>query len=545
MTSNSFNSRLQPITLSAATTGSGGQTVISLSYCFNQVANACTGSPSSVINNGTLVKITNNRDNNRSQNFTYDALNRVATAYTDGTNWGDTYTVDAWGNLSNKTPMQGKVTGENLQQAAAVNNRFLGMSYDASGNLLADATSNYTYDAENRIKTAAGVTYTYDGNGERVAKSTGVLYWGGTGKDALDESDAAGNLTNEFIFFNGKRVARRVVATGAVYYYFADHLGSSNVITDASGARQAESDFYPYGGEVVVQADATANHYKFTGKERDTETGVDYFFARYYSSALGRFLTPDWSATPAPVPYANLGDPQSLSLYSYVGNNPITGTDPDGHFRQAMFDSPYGNEYSDSPGPAYDPVKEGNDTTAHTAARDWAQNLEQLQAEAHAAWGAISQGILNGVTTNNSGMKMASDFSAGAGDTLSTPAFMQLPFLPNPIGSGMTAYARRYIFHSDSVVNTKSTSYSAGKWTARAIQAAAWGKSGALGPRGRIFGTRLGGNNPWLNRWDALRIGWTFRQSTSSYFFRIGGDIIGAIKSDPHIWLWPASMWFK
>ena len=88
---------------------------------------------------------------------------------------------------------------------------------------------------------------------------------------------------------------------------------------------------YLYGGEVVIQADATANHYKFTGKERDPETGVDYFFARYYSSALGRFLTPDWSATPVPVPYASLVDPQSLNLYSYVQNNPITGTDPDGH----------------------------------------------------------------------------------------------------------------------------------------------------------------------------------------------------------------------
>ena len=217
--------------------------------------------------------------------------------------------------------MQTKLTGENLQQAADVHNRFLGFSYDpsGSGNLLADATSTYTYDAENRIQKAAGMGYVYDGNGERVRKcvldgngnctATGTLYWGGSSKDALDESDGAGNLTNEYVFFNGKRVARRVVATGAVFYYFADHLGSSNVITDAGGVRQAESDFYPYGGEVVILADATANHYKFTGKERDPGTGVDYFSARYYSSALGRFLTPDWSATPVAVPYASLGDP--------------------------------------------------------------------------------------------------------------------------------------------------------------------------------------------------------------------------------------------
>ena len=125
------------------------------------------------------------RDPNRSQNFTYDAMNRIKSAWTDGTNWGSDYTIDAWGNLTNKNQMQSKTSGEgSLNQGADVTNRFLGMSYDASGNLLFDG-NNYTYDAENRIKTAAGVTYTYDGNGERVAKSTGTLYWGGSSKDAL------------------------------------------------------------------------------------------------------------------------------------------------------------------------------------------------------------------------------------------------------------------------------------------------------------------------------------------------------------------------
>ncbi len=58
----------------------------------------------------------------------------------------------------------------------------------------------------------------------------------------------------------------------------------------------------------------------------------DYFGARYYESLNGRFLTPDWSAKVEPVPYAKLDNPQSLNLYSYVGNNPLTGVDPDGHF---------------------------------------------------------------------------------------------------------------------------------------------------------------------------------------------------------------------
>jgi RHS repeat-associated protein len=68
-----------------------------------------------------------------------------------------------------------------------------------------------------------------------------------------------------------------------------------------------------------------------TGKERDAETGLDYFGARYFSSAQGRFTSPDWSATPQPVPYADLTDPQTLNLYSYVRNNPLSKADTDGH----------------------------------------------------------------------------------------------------------------------------------------------------------------------------------------------------------------------
>jgi RHS repeat-associated protein len=68
-----------------------------------------------------------------------------------------------------------------------------------------------------------------------------------------------------------------------------------------------------------------------TGKERDSESGLDEFGARYYASPLGRFMTPDWATTPIDVPYADFGNPQSLNLYSYVKNNPTTTRDPDGH----------------------------------------------------------------------------------------------------------------------------------------------------------------------------------------------------------------------
>ena len=68
-----------------------------------------------------------------------------------------------------------------------------------------------------------------------------------------------------------------------------------------------------------------------TGKERDAESGNDYFGARYYSSSMGRFLSPDWSAKMMPVPYARMDNPQTLNLYAYLRNNPLAGVDADGH----------------------------------------------------------------------------------------------------------------------------------------------------------------------------------------------------------------------
>jgi RHS repeat-associated protein len=74
------------------------------------------------------------------------------------------------------------------------------------------------------------------------------------------------------------------------------------------------------------------NQLHFTGKERDSESGNDYFGARYYNSNIaGRWLTPDWSSKVEPVPYAKLDNPQTLNLYAYVGNNPLSLAGADGH----------------------------------------------------------------------------------------------------------------------------------------------------------------------------------------------------------------------
>ena len=139
-------------------------------------------------------------------------------------------------------------------------------------------------------------------------------------------------MQKEYIFFNGKRVARRDLSDGSVKYYFSDHLGSSSVITNATGTMPPleESDYYPYGGELSL-TNNDPNAYKFTGKERDAESGLDEFGARYYTSSLGRFMIPDWAASPTTVPYAHFGNPQSLNLYGYVVNNPLSLRDDDGH----------------------------------------------------------------------------------------------------------------------------------------------------------------------------------------------------------------------
>jgi RHS repeat-associated protein len=70
---------------------------------------------------------------------------------------------------------------------------------------------------------------------------------------------------------------------------------------------------------------------RYTGKERDTESGLDYMGGRYYGSTMGRFMSPDWSVNPISIPFARLDNPQTLNLYGYVGNNPLRYFDPYGH----------------------------------------------------------------------------------------------------------------------------------------------------------------------------------------------------------------------
>lgn len=189
---------------------------------------------------------------------------------------------------------------------------------------------SYTYDAENRIsEVGSSLTYSYDGDGKRVHKSGGLMYWYGTGSSPLLETSSTGSLTYEYIFFNGQRIARRD-SSNNVYYYYSDHLGSARVVINSPGTSAETCFYYPYGVEMSGPCFPTSgNTYKFTGKERDgtqtSETGLDDFGARHYASYFGRFMTPD--------PFnagADLINPQSWNMYSYALNNPLKNIDPTG-----------------------------------------------------------------------------------------------------------------------------------------------------------------------------------------------------------------------
>jgi RHS repeat-associated protein len=385
--SNAYNDRLQPILLSAST--SSGPV---FSECFDfhlsiaiTLPSQCALTAYTTGDNGNVYTVANERTASRTQTFTYDSLNRIATGQSNGTQWGESYNIDAWGNLQAINPISGQTNHEGLSQTALQNNQLTGFTYDTAGNMTVNGSSGYFYDAENRLIATAGTSYIYDGDGNRVEKctegttpgtcasgATGTMYWRGTSPDPQAETDLSGNVLENYIFLNGRRIARRDAGTAAVHFYFSDQVGSHGVVVNASGATcEQDIDYYPFGGQENDYCPNVAQHYKFTGKERDAESGLDNFGARYDSSALGRFMTPDWSAKPVTVPYAKFGDPQSLNLYSYVENGPVNRIDPDGHL------------WAD-PGKPGSPGCVNNDTSSCSfggdQARQYAETVEDTQA---------------------------------------------------------------------------------------------------------------------------------------------------------------------
>ena len=281
----SYNSRFQPLEFKASSTAGNA---MDITYSFID--------PVSQKNDGVVYSITNNLNSSRSQSFGYDSLNRITSAGTAATTgqycWGYQFPYDAWGNLlaqSAWTPNYNGCTETVMGNVTADGgNHISAFAYDASGNATGDGTYTYTWNGESQLKSGGGVNYAYDGDGNRVSKSNGKLYWYGAGDDILAETDGSGNTLNEYVFFGGKRIAM-LPAGGSPNFYVEDFLGSSRTVVQSNGVPCYDADFAPYGGERAY-TNTCAPNYKFEGKERDAETQNDDFDARYYSWRYGGFF---------------------------------------------------------------------------------------------------------------------------------------------------------------------------------------------------------------------------------------------------------------
>ncbi|MGD0048115.1 MAG: RHS repeat-associated core domain-containing protein [Bryobacteraceae bacterium] len=346
-----FNSLLQPTQLTATL---GSTALMTLGWSYNSGAD-----------NGNVAGHTIQRTSGLAtevyQNYNYtDPANRLnsaseATSPSGPAVWSQTYNYDAFGNRavtpSSYMPNAGFTpTGAVTAVYPNSNNRLVrgaGDTYDGAGNQMAWATapasqsgSWFSYDGENRLLTAnvangVGVaSFVYDGEGRRVQKTSGS---GATSVTTTYVHDAKGDLAAEYS-------TAAPVVTGT-QYLTADLLGSTRLITDNSGTQTNWRcfDYLPFGEEIPAGENGRSGCYetmnspaqyptsadvvnqKFTGKERDAETGLDYFGERYFSSAQGRWTSPD-----APFADQQAEDPQSWNMYGYVRNNPLKNTDPDG-----------------------------------------------------------------------------------------------------------------------------------------------------------------------------------------------------------------------
>ena len=301
-------------------------------------------------NNGNVLsqRIRVGTSLNQNQVYTYDALNRLKTAGEtgSGTAWSQTCTYDRYGNRrvtagashgSNQA-----LTPQSTADIATATNRLAGLkgvnavAYDAAGNLTADWAANaFKYDGDNRLVafdasfgTDSDTAYSYDGEGRRVCKVVG----GASGITTTYVYNVLGQLVAEFGGTAPDRPGTR--------YLTPDHLGSTRVVTGEDQSVLSRHDYLPFGEEIGAalgnrdQASGVSGYtasladgptQKFTGKERDNESGLDYFGARYFRGAGGRFTSAD-----APFADQFAENPQSWNLYSYTRNNPLRYVDRTG-----------------------------------------------------------------------------------------------------------------------------------------------------------------------------------------------------------------------
>jgi len=281
--------------------------------------------------------------------YAYDPLNRLTDAYATQTlngyfsNQGCQYTYDSFGNRTGTATYDPSNVGlvcANTTTTYTTNNQAnaaSGFTYDSSGNVTYDGTYTYTYDAENRISAVNGhstsASYQYNAEGQRV---TSVV----NGVTTLFGRDIGGQLQwrnyvpgyPEEIYLNGRHFGSLYTNSddtlNRVEYSAVDWLGTERARFDSNANLLGAFTSDPFGDVLATKLDSGTddNNIHLTGKERDTESGLDYFGARYYGSSMGRFLSPD----PAGMQAADLEFPQSLNRYAYVWNNPLSFTDPTG-----------------------------------------------------------------------------------------------------------------------------------------------------------------------------------------------------------------------
>jgi RHS repeat-associated protein len=204
-------------------------------------------------------------------------------------------------------------------------------TYDDNGNLISDSKLYHEYNAFNqlirvRVGGASGniiEEYGYGAQGDRIFKvsflsdgSNTTTYYAES--DLVREVTSSGSFDTVYYFHQNELVASKDYA-GKLLFYHPDHLGSVDLVTDATGVAVETTRYFPFG-ELVSGGES---RFTFTGKERDA-TDLMYYGARYYHPFFRRFVQPD---TVLPDIY----DPQQLNRYAYARNNPLKFTDPSGN----------------------------------------------------------------------------------------------------------------------------------------------------------------------------------------------------------------------
>ncbi|HEY2973223.1 MAG TPA: RHS repeat-associated core domain-containing protein, partial [Pyrinomonadaceae bacterium] len=284
--------------------------------------------PTTLIDNQYSYNDANNITSwtNASGNHTYgyDLVDRLASA-TNSAQPNENYAYDGVGNrtASHLSASYSYQPFNKLASTAAAT-----YTYDNNGNVISrtdgSGTTTFGYNEENRLTqvtlpTDLTVNYKYDAFGRRIQRTatTGAneryVY---DSADVLLDLNADGSVATTYLSGSGiDNHLRQSSATTGVSYYLSDHLGSTAGMTDASG-NLVETDSYDSFGN---SAGSGLTRYGYTGRERDPDTGMMYYRARWYDPQVGRFLSED-----------PIGFDGGMNWYSYVENDPIDYSDPSG-----------------------------------------------------------------------------------------------------------------------------------------------------------------------------------------------------------------------